>query len=524
MNESKLLAGRWALGPLIGVGASGRVFRADDLQTGTPAAVKLLHPHVISSPVLRARYQREARLAASVEHPGLCRFYDAGENEEAAWIAMELLEGTTFADWLDANPPDHEERLTRGLRVLRAVLEPLAALHDIGVIHRDIKPDNIFLVSSNAFEGAVKLLDLGIARDEDAVSATQTGITFGTPLYMSPEQAMDPRACTAAADVWSFGAMLYEVLTGRPPFEGPSPAAIWIAALQEPHAPLPETVPAWARAFEPLLDRCLAKSPGQRFANARATAEAWDALDLALPQLEERMTVPIRLPPRSMSRPGADVVRAGTQVSSPPPPVVEPRAPATHTLAQVSAPNTAPLPAIEEPAPSARWPKVAVIGALVAAVAGLAYRASLTSPVPAGPPEVVDPQPTAADGVPDAPSRAGPIVAPTMSAAPSLVTAPLSAPPSPSAVVSRPTPRTRLPTVAGSTPVEPVAAPTAPPSAPAEPTTEAPPTSPPTAAPTAAPPPSVPPPVVRSAPPAAPTSPPRPPPTTAPTRPPFVTF
>lgn len=521
MNESKLLAGRWALGPLIGVGASGRVFRADDLQTGTPAAVKLLHPHVISSPVLRARYQREARLAASVEHPGLCRFYDAGENDEAAWIAMELLEGTTFADWLDANPPGHEERLSRGLRVLRAVLEPLAALHDIGVIHRDIKPDNIFLVSSNAFEGAVKLLDLGIARDEDAVSATQTGVTFGTPLYMSPEQAMDPRACTAAADVWSFGAMLYEVLTGRPPFDGPAPAAIWIAALQEPHAPLSESVPAWARAFQPLVDRCLAKSPGQRFANARATADAWDMLGIALPQLEDRMTVPIRLPPRSASRSQAEAIAEPTRTGGSPPGTLETRGPATHTLAQVSAATTVPLPAVEDRTPSARWPRVAIAAALVAVSAGVVYRLSLPEAAVPVVPAAVDPEPTAAGVVPEAPSRAAPTLSPTLAASPSAGAASTAATQAPAVGSGRPTPRNRPASVAGPVSVEPVP-PSAPASAEPAPATEAPPPS--TEAPTAAPPPSVQPPVVRSAPSAAPSAPPRPPPTTAPTRPPFVTF
>ncbi len=528
MEQGTVLSGRWALGALIGVGASGRVFRARRLVDDAPAAVKLLHPHVLASPVLRARYQREARLAASLTHPGLCRFFDAGESDDAAWIAMELLEGTSLADWLDANGPETHERLARGLRVMRSVLEPMAALHTAGIIHRDIKPDNIFLVSSEDVEGGVKLLDLGIARDEDAVSATQTGITFGTPLYMSPEQAMDPRSCAPAADVWSFGAMLYEVLSGRPPFDGPSPASIWLAALQEPHKPLDADLPEWLKPLRGLVDACLAKQPGARPADARAVAELWDALALELPPLYERMTVPLRVVPRAETL---------AQTSPPPPPTQKVVDPPPSTAAQATVEVDAPvsLDSITGTHRRRLWPFVAL--GLGVVVLGLAVTqpwrgpevgdASLSAPTSATPaeamPEASSSVPvTAAPRVADAPVSA-PETPPT-SSAPAAAAAELA----PAAGLA-PRRRPGLPTSAATAPVTSAPASAAPPAAetapPAPATVPAPATS------TVAPAPIAPataasvPPAARPAP--ASREPPAtrpPPPTAAPTRPPFVTF
>ena len=524
MEQGTVLSGRWALGALIGVGASGRVFRARRLVDDAPAAVKLLHPHVLASPVLRARYQREARLAASLTHSGLCRFFDAGESDDAAWIAMELLEGTSLADWLDANGPETHERLARGLRVMRSVLEPMAALHTAGIIHRDIKPDNIFLVSSEDVEGGVKLLDLGIARDEDAVSATQTGITFGTPLYMSPEQAMDPRSCAPAADVWSFGAMLYEVLSGRPPFDGPSPASIWLAALQEPHKPLDADMPEWLKPLRGLVDACLAKQPGARPADARAVAELWDALELELPPLYERMTVPLRVVPRAETL---------AQTSPPPPPFPTPPAVSAppSNAAQVTVEVDTPARSASSTPPSSRrlWPLVALGLGLV--VLGLAVtqpwrgpevdESSLSGPASAAPVEATTAAPssapmTASPQVADAPVSPPTVSASSVSARPGDAASALPAGLSARRRPGLPTGAATAPTPTPTTPAS--AAPPAPETAPPEPATVAPaPTAPATAA--SAAPAARPAPASREPPATRP-----PPPTAAPTRPPFVTF
>ena len=524
MEQGTVLSGRWALGGLIGVGASGRVFRARRLADDAPAAVKLLHPHVLASPVLRARYQREARLAASLTHSGLCRFFDAGESDDAAWIAMELLEGTSFADWLDANGPGTHERLARGLRVLRAVLEPMAALHAAGIIHRDIKPDNIFLVSSEDVEGGVKLLDLGIARDEDAVSATQTGITFGTPLYMSPEQAMDPRSCAPAADVWSFGAMLYEVLCGRPPFDGPSPASIWLAALQEPHKPLDANLPQWLKPLRGLVDACLAKQPGARPADARVVAELWDALALDLPPLYERMTVPLRIVPRAETL---------AQTSLPPPstPTQQAAGPPPSTAAQPVVEVDTPVPLDSSAGTNRRrmWPLVALglgLAALGLAVtqpwrrsevgeSSLSVAASAT-PIVATPAAPSSVPVTASPQVADAPVSPPTVSASPVSARPGDASSAL-----PVGLSARRRPG--LPTSAVPTPTSAAPSSAAPPpatTAPPEPATMMPP------------PPSAPAPLPSAAPAArpasasreAPSTRPPPVPTAAPARPPFVTF
>jgi serine/threonine-protein kinase len=520
MEQGTVLSGRWALGALIGVGASGRVFRARRLVDDAPAAVKLLHPHVLASPVLRARYQREARLAASLTHSGLCRFFDAGESDDAAWIAMELLEGTSLADWLDANGLETHERLARGLRVLRSVLEPMAALHTAGIIHRDIKPDNIFLVSSEDVEGGVKLLDLGIARDEDAVSATQTGITFGTPLYMSPEQAMDPRSCAPAADVWSFGAMLYEVLSGRPPFDGPSPASIWLAALQEPHKPLDADMPEWLKPLRGLVDACLAKQPGARPADARAVAELWDALELELPPLYERMTVPLRVVPR-----------AETLAQTSPPPTQRGVDPPPSTAAQPTVEvETQAAPDSSAVKNRRRMGPLVALG-LGVVVLGLAAtqpwqgpqvdESSLSVPASAAPVEATPTAPssvpvTASPQVADAPVSPPTVSAPAVSARPEDAASARPAGLSARRRPGLPTGPATAPTPTPTTPAS--AAPPAPETAPPEPATVAPaPTAPATAA--SAAPAARPAPASREPPATRP-----PPPTAAPTRPPFVTF
>lgn len=264
---------RYQVDATLGSGAMGDVFAARHLLTGQRVALKVLHPHVARHMPSHERFLREVRVAARIEHPDVVQVFDAAVEDGEMFFAMELLEGQTFAAWWAANPGATE----RALGLIRQALEPLAAAHAAGVVHRDIKPDNLFVVDAD--RPVVKLIDFGIARDDDARKATQTGLTVGTPFYMSPEQALDPTRCAPTADVWSVGVMLYEALAGRLPFEGPTAQAVCMRMLSEKHRPLRDIAPQVDPAIAAVVERCLGKRPAERPANARALA---DLLDEAL--------------------------------------------------------------------------------------------------------------------------------------------------------------------------------------------------------------------------------------------------
>ncbi len=261
---------RYQVDATLGSGAMGDVFAARHLLTGQRVALKVLHPHVARHMPSHERFLREVRVAARIEHPDVVKVFDAAVEDGEMFFAMELLAGQTFAAWWSANPG----ATGQALALIRQALEPLAAAHAAGVVHRDIKPDNLFVVDAD--RPVVKLIDFGIARDDDARKATQTGLTVGTPFYMSPEQALDPTRCAPAADVWSVGVMLYEALAGRLPFEGPTAQAVCMRMLSEKHRPLREVAPAVDPAIAAVVERCLAKRPAERPADARALADLLD--------------------------------------------------------------------------------------------------------------------------------------------------------------------------------------------------------------------------------------------------------
>jgi serine/threonine protein kinase len=194
-GKPALVGGRYrVIGPL-GSGNMGDVYRAVHAVTGQKVALKLLKAHVAQGQGAVTRFLREVQAAATIDHPGVVQVFDAGHHEDTLYIAMELLEGESLRDRLKRGAPRLEILL-----ILRRLLDPLAEAHRNGIVHRDLKPDNIF-VAGVRDETVVKLLDFGIAADQTHVGATQTGLTVGTPHYMSPEQAIDPRTCTPATDV-----------------------------------------------------------------------------------------------------------------------------------------------------------------------------------------------------------------------------------------------------------------------------------------------------------------------------------
>ena len=218
----------------LGAGGMGRVYRAEDTRLGRTVALKVLAPAWGNNAAARARFEREARLAAALDHPNICTIYEVGHHAGVPFIAMQYLDGETLQDVLRRGPLP----LDRLLSIATQIADALAAAHARGIIHRDVKPSNVILTS----DGRVRVLDFGVAKPlehmRDAASAPDTtlsGIIVGTPAYLSPEGARGAKV-DHRTDVFSFGVVLYEMATGQRPFGGPTSADTIAAILTQPHA------------------------------------------------------------------------------------------------------------------------------------------------------------------------------------------------------------------------------------------------------------------------------------------------
>jgi serine/threonine protein kinase/dipeptidyl aminopeptidase/acylaminoacyl peptidase len=272
--------GTYAVTGVLGVGGMGEVYRARDTRLNRDVAVKVLPPAVNGDPGRRARFEREAQVLASLNHPHIAQLYGLDESGHAPALVMELVEGPTLAQ-IVANCREAPLALVRVFEIGRQIADGLQAAHEKGVIHRDLKPGNVALTK----RGDVKILDFGVATTLEAATRTaphesdyrDAGAVLGTPAYMSPEQARGLRV-DERTDVWAFGCLLYELLTGRQPFGGLSPSDT-LAAIVERHpdmALLPPGTPAGVRS---LLAQCLEKDPSRRL---RDIGRARRALDDAL--------------------------------------------------------------------------------------------------------------------------------------------------------------------------------------------------------------------------------------------------
>ncbi|MGE0784510.1 MAG: serine/threonine-protein kinase [Sandaracinaceae bacterium] len=247
------------LSPL-GSGGMGSVYRARHVLTEQLVALKLLRVGP-GDEAIAHRFKIEVSVAAKVKHPGIVRVYDAGTEPDAErfYLAMELLEGRSLRDAMDAD----DAEVHRLVGYLADTLDVMAAAHGEGVIHRDLKPDNLFLEDGPGGP-RVRILDFGIARDLAGPSVTSSGMALGTALYMAPEQGTGSREIGPSADTWAVGVMLYEILAGRVPFDGPSAHAVVVDAVTRPHTPLSllraDLEPEWGD----LVDRCLSKDPKGR--------------------------------------------------------------------------------------------------------------------------------------------------------------------------------------------------------------------------------------------------------------------
>ena len=247
----------------LGSGGMGRVYAAEDTRLGRKIALKVLAPEWLDSPPAHARFAREARLAAALDHPNICTIYDVGHADGVSFIAMQYLEGQTLKHLLRGRPLS----VDRLLPIATQVADALAAAHARGIIHCDVKASNV-IVSSH---GRAHVLDFGIARllgrlegGSSDRQATQRGSIFGTPEYLSPEQARGAEV-DRRSDVFSFGTLLYEMATGTVPFSGPSAADTIAAILSQRLVPASEINPQLPRSLVGVIDRALAKDPADRY-------------------------------------------------------------------------------------------------------------------------------------------------------------------------------------------------------------------------------------------------------------------
>jgi serine/threonine-protein kinase len=270
MKPRDLVDGRFEIERLAGSGGMGKVYRALDRRTGQPVALKALHGQ---SPDHLERFAREASLLAEIRHPGIVGFVSRGTTPEGVvFLVMDWLDGESLSQRLDRGLPAVAEVVALGQRSAEA----LAAAHARGVVHRDLKPGNVFLPGGDVTRPM--LVDFGIARvNVPGQTLTRTGTTLGTPGYMSPEQAKGEPSVDGRADLFSLGCVLYRCLAGEPPFTGDAFSAM-IKAVKEPAPPLSSFRGDLPPALPELIERLLAKSPDQRPRDAAAVAAELGAI------------------------------------------------------------------------------------------------------------------------------------------------------------------------------------------------------------------------------------------------------
>ena len=256
----------------IGAGGMGEVFKARDTRLDRTVAVKILAENLAGDPQFRERFDREARAISQLTHPNICTLFDIGDQDGTPFIVMELLDGESLASRLRDGPLT----VAQALAIAIAIVDALDAAHRAGVVHRDLKPDNVMLTRSGA-----KLLDFGLAKTSTAVasvgvsmaatapaSITTQGTIVGTFQYMAPEQ-IEGMEADARTDIFAFGVVLFEMLTGRKAFDGNTRARLIGSILKDEPLPVSQTQPVAPVALDRIVATCLAKAPDDRWQSAR---------------------------------------------------------------------------------------------------------------------------------------------------------------------------------------------------------------------------------------------------------------
>ena len=288
-GASTAVAGRYAIGELLGRGGMGEVFDAVDLRLDRAVALKRLRADLAHDPTMRRRVEVEARLAARLVHPNVVTVFDSGVEDGHPFIVMERLDSRTLGDALADGPLAAADVRAVGLQILEA----LAAAHDIGLIHRDVKPGNVLAAGG----GGWKVADFGIATSTDADhTITRTGELLGSPSYLAPER-IEGRPATPVSDLYALGVLLYEAATGVRPFGDDAPLALAMRIREGIHVPLREAARGIDAELASAIERAMSVDPTARFGSAREMASALRSLpEIAFPSdpADPVATAPIR--------------------------------------------------------------------------------------------------------------------------------------------------------------------------------------------------------------------------------------
>ena len=382
----KVLADRFEILGRIGEGGTGVVYKAKQITVDRTVAIKVLGAHVSSDPQWVKRFHNEARAAARLDHPNTVRMIDFGETKEGLlFIAMEYLHGRPLSDEISrlGKIPPH-----RALRIISQACQSLQEAHTQGIIHRDIKPDNVFLVEMKGSGDFVKVLDFSVAKmDTPDAQLTRAGTVFGTPAYMSPEQARGVKL-SPQSDVYACGIVLYEMLTGKPPFEAALPMEVVMMHLRQKPAPLV----GFPEPLVRLVMKALEKTPDRRQQSAddlhRECIECLETLDpkqtpgAGMSAITEGQRVSLQaptVPPQQV--PHLTPPAAATSFGSGPPPSMAPP--------PMAPPPMAPPPMAPPPmAPPSAAPQGSSFGGSAAppVATGAEQRTILAQPAPFIPP------------------------------------------------------------------------------------------------------------------------------------------
>jgi eukaryotic-like serine/threonine-protein kinase len=290
-----VISQKYELTKFLGEGGLGRVFLAEQKPIGRQVALKLLHPEFSCDASLSARFEREALAASRISHPNSVVIHDFGADlvgsRKQLYLVMEFLKGETLHERIQGHP---KRRLPvwDAVHILTQVLRPLAAFHRAGVVHRDLKPDNIMLCQSEMGE-QVKLLDFGIAKMSGS-SLTATGQLIGTPHYMAPEQITASKELGLTVDIYSMGVLLYEALTGDPPYTAEHHIDLFRMHLMETPTALEKRVPGelYLKPFDAVIRKAMSKKPDDRYQSADELRQAMEtALVASVAQEQEALEV-----------------------------------------------------------------------------------------------------------------------------------------------------------------------------------------------------------------------------------------
>ncbi len=271
--QIEVLGERYQLQDPIGRGGMATIYRGRDMRMDRVVAIKVLREVYSTDPKFVTRFQREAKAASSLQHPNIVQVYDYGQSDGNYFIVMELVEGTDLRRYLRSRGV---LAIDRAIIIAHDVALGLSAAHRRGIVHRDVKPQNVLV----GRDGSIKLTDFGIAsvyKDINAERLTTTGMTLGTVQYYAPEQAQG-EIVSPAADVYALGIVMYEMLTGRTPFDGDTPVAVAMQHIQDLPTPPSQLNPSIPPALEEIILRCLEKVPEMRFRDGGALARALELL------------------------------------------------------------------------------------------------------------------------------------------------------------------------------------------------------------------------------------------------------